>query len=249
MVAAAKGAAEARAAGEGVSMEESVDSHIAEVSERAKMAEAKKHADFLARLFTPLHRRMTFPTFDPDSDHDHAVKEAAHKWASAYKAGGEAPSQGLMLSGSTGRGKTHLGIATLQAVASPDVRVEICAVPTFLARIRARFSNSVHGDPEEILERCQKADVLLIDDLGAERETEWAAETLFLLTDYRVNYELPTLVTTNLSPVEFNARAGGNFPEVYGKDPIHCQRIYSRLRGQVEGNIYTLDGRDRRVGN
>jgi DNA replication protein DnaC len=120
-------------------------------------------------------------------------------------------------------------------------------VPAFLARVKSRFSKSVHGDPNELLMKCQSADVLLIDDLGAERETEWAIETLYLIIDHRWHEEKPTIVTSNLTAGEFMERADGKFSKNYGDDPVYTSRIYSRLRGMLMGNIHVLDGDDYRA--
>jgi DNA replication protein DnaC len=120
-------------------------------------------------------------------------------------------------------------------------------VPSFLASIKASFSKQSSGDPDQILSWHKQADLLLLDDLGAERETEWAIETLYLLIDHRVKHELPTIITTNLTISEFVKRADGEFTANYGDDPIYCARIYSRLRGMVVGNIHVLDGEDYRA--
>ena len=206
----------------------------------------RKHERHLNNTFSKLHRRMDFPSFDPSAtDAIFRAKVACHNYASAIVAGEEV--SGLLLSSPPGRGKTHLGVATLQAVATPERRVEVCQVPNFLAEIKAAFSPRSDADPDLILNQMKTADVLLLDDLGAERETEWAIETLYLLVDHRVQNELPTIITTNLGLTEFNQRADGEFSKNYGDDPVFCSRIYSRLRGMVIGNIHVLDGEDYRA--
>jgi DNA replication protein DnaC len=205
----------------------------------------RKHDRHLNAVFSKLHRRMTFPSFVTQNKSQADAKVACHSYASAIVKGDEV--SGLLLSSPPGRGKTHLGVATLQAVALPERRVEVCQVPNFLAEIKAAFSTRSDADPDLILNQMKTADVLLLDDLGAERETEWAIETLYLLIDFRVQEELPTIITTNLGLTEFNQRADGEFSKNYGDDPVFCSRIYSRLRGMVVGNIHVLDGEDYRA--
>jgi DNA replication protein DnaC len=207
---------------------------------------ARRHDAHIRNTFAKGELKMTFGTFSPSTDAQSAAKLACEKFAQDV-AGRSDLLTGMMLSSPPGRGKTHLAMATLLEVASPDCDVRVCAVPSFLASIKASFSKNTPGDPDQILSWHKQADLLLLDDLGAERETEWAIETLYLLVDHRVKHELPTIITTNLTPTEFVARANGKFTKNYGDDPIYCSRIYSRLRGMVIGNIHLLDGDDYRA--
>jgi DNA replication protein DnaC len=209
------------------------------------LAKSRRMDTHLDQMFSKKHRKMTFASFETETEKQAAILAKAETFANAIKIG-DAP-EGIGFFSPPGLGKTHLGVAILQEIAHPDISVEICAVPKFLAQIRARFSPGSHGDPNEILKRCQNADVLLIDDLGAERETEWAIETLYLLIDHRWNDEKPTIVTSNLSATDFLARAEGKFSKNYGDDPVYSARIYSRLRGMLVGNMHVLDGDDYRA--
>ena len=73
--------------------------------------------------------------------------------------------------------------------------------------------------------------LLFIDDIGAEKMTEWVAETFYLILNYRYNEMLPTIFTSNLSPSELAERIG--------------DRIVSRIIGSSD--VIKLDGEDRRL--
>jgi DNA replication protein DnaC len=212
--------------------------------------QARKHDVHIRNTFAKGERRMTFKAFSATTAAQTKAEVACREFSHAVHMGIHDPlyevPPGLLLSSLPGRGKTHLAMATLLDAASPDIDVRVCAVPSFLASIKASFSKQSSGDPDQILSWHKSADLLLLDDLGAERETEWAIETLYLLVDHRVKHELPTIITTNLSLTEFVKRADGEFSANYGDDPIYCARIYSRLRGMVIGNIHVLDGDDYR---
>ena len=64
--------------------------------------------------------------------------------------------------------------------------------------------------------KYQECSLLIIDDLGVERSTDWSLETLFKIIDYRYNEELPILITTNCTPEELKEHVG--------------DRIYDRIR-------------------
>jgi hypothetical protein len=86
-------------------------------------------------------------------------------------------------------------------------------------------------EPIEDLHVCEEARLLLLDDLAAERVTDWTSETLYRLVDARYARRLPTIVTTNASGQQIRDGLG--------------ERVASRLNGL--GRIVTLDGPDRRA--
>ena len=157
------------------------------------------------------------------------------------------PGQSILLSGTTGCGKTHLAIATLRkliqedSIPSVNTYINWSAVknikgavftttPDLLLEIRSSFSKN--SDEKELVDRYTKPSVLVLDDFGADNPTEWAVTTLYLIIDNRNKELMPTIVTTNLSMQEIENQYGA--------------RIASRLADMKIVNIKMPDWRKKR---
>lgn len=119
---------------------------------------------------------------------------------------GRLPGHGLYLTGSLGSGKTRLAASVLNDLARGGARGGVAwAVAEWLEGLRRRYHD---GGADEFEAQTRTADILLLDDIGAERVTDWVQERLFLLVDYRYRHSLPTLFTSNLHPDELADRIG-----------------------------------------
>lgn len=167
--------------------------------------EAAKERE-LARLLDlsgmkPAMARMTFENFRPDGPGLPAALAAASDYASN-------PDGWLYLRGRYGCGKTHL----LAAIATELMRQRIGAlyvvVPDLLIKLRATFDRGTDETFRERLDRIATCDVLLLDDLGAERSTNWVNEQLYTLINERYLARRPLVVASNLSPEAIGGRIG-----------------------------------------
>jgi len=114
------------------------------------------------------------------------------------------PSKGLFLFGPAGTGKTHLAVKIAQEV---DSEVKFVKIPKLLFSFKANYNGQGHEN-EQIIERLSKVPLLILDDLGAEKASEWVAETLYILIDERYGNMKPTVLTSNYSPSELAERLG-----------------------------------------
>ena len=134
------------------------------------------------------------------------AKSACNKFAGNIISGGHARS--ILLCGDVGRGKSHLAAAVANKLLEKNIDVLFLIVPDFLDSIRASYNDAGEFSEAEIMSRAQQVGVLILDDLGAHNFSEWTKNRLFSLINYRVNYNAPCLITTNLSLDELNETIG-----------------------------------------
>jgi len=105
---------------------------------------------------------------------------------------------GLFLYGLYGSGKTYLAAAIANAVVAEGRSVVFYSFPQLLQDIRESF-NSSEKNEGDIIRRCQTANLFVLDDLGAEKQTDFTLDRLYLIIDHRYGNILPTIITSNLS--------------------------------------------------
>lgn len=106
--------------------------------------------------------------------------------------------RGLCLIGPAGIGKTHIAAAVLnQLVREKRVHGLFYDVPDLLRVIRSTFNPAVRAAEMDILRPVMEAELLVLDDLGKEKPSEWVEETMNLIVGTRYNRKLPTIFTTN----------------------------------------------------
>lgn len=187
-----------------------------------------------AGLTGPL-REQTFERFDlsvypPD---DRRYMEHLQRFCKEFAAGVVRGSQeeSLLLVGNVGLGKTYLASAVGNAVLETGKTVVYLTFGEFLDLIRLHKFDDQEAYMAGI-QRLYDADLIILDDLGAEKVTEFAAQELFSLINARMNRRRPMVVSSNLEPESFE--------ETYG------DRIASRLLNGFE--VCRLVGEDvRRV--
>lgn len=138
-------------------------------------------------------------------------------------ANGKGRAPWLFLSGGSGTGKTHLAYAAAWALIGAGQLVVYQNVPDMLAEFRAvlgrsrAFERNGTGDPppsfDDVFSFIRDAPWLILDDLGAESDTSWVDEQLYLLIDGRYRERRPLLVTSNLLPEQLPRRIGSRLTD------------------------------------
>jgi DNA replication protein DnaC len=105
---------------------------------------------------------------------------------------------GLLLLGEPGTGKTHLAVAALRALIQRGFEGQFCDYQNLLDRIRSGYDAASNSSDKEAYRSAMDAEVLLLDDLGAHRVTDWVEDTVTSIVTYRCNNRKPLLATTNL---------------------------------------------------
>lgn len=179
--------------------------------EEAKIREAQNFAKKreIEKLFSisNLGERFSKSTFESFLDRNGS--ETAYKVAVKYvKTFKEWNGESLMLWGEPGNGKTHLAAAIVNELSKKGYIVVFQSVPELLQRIRSTFNSENKENETQIMRALLECDLLILDDIGAEKTTEWVEEKLFNIIDGRYRKELPTLYTSNLEPKELKNQVG-----------------------------------------
>ena len=122
----------------------------------------------------------------------------------------EKPTGWLYVCGPCGAGKSHLAAAIANHLAMRGQGVTYASVPDLLRFIRRGFGD---GAADERLDALMRVDVLVLDDLGSENLTAWAAEQLFLLLNARYLAARATVLTSNDRPEALPARLQSRIAE------------------------------------
>jgi DNA replication protein DnaC len=106
--------------------------------------------------------------------------------------------RGLWFYGSVGTGKTTLAMLVSRAALDGGRSVAIYSLPRLLAEIRATFETESQGSYVDFLDRLAAVDLLHVDDVGAERTSDWVLEQLYAIVNARYEDERSVIITTNL---------------------------------------------------
>lgn len=179
--------------------------------------QAREHAEFLAKC--EKYRRMGFPesnmqdwTFANDDMSNPLLTKAMQNYVEHFDEF-RAQGKGLLLYGSVGSGKTYAACEVANALIGKGYPV---LVTNF-----ARLSNTLQGmfdGKQQYIDSLNRFSLLIIDDLAAERDTEYMQEQVWNIIDARYRAQLPMIITTNLSGTDLKQPTS-----------LSKERIYSRL--------------------
>jgi primosomal protein DnaI len=188
-----------------------------------------KDKEYLENIYTykmPKEiREASFKNIYKDDSNRLETIKYLKKFYDNYKKGEKI--KGLYLYGNFGCGKTYLVSALFNELAKKDIRSTIIYFPEFLRSLKASFGN-IEDNYEERFDAVKEANLLLLDDIGAEKLSDWARdEVLGVILQYRMEEHLPTFFTSNLSlkDLEEHLQIGRS-----SEDKIKARRIIERVK-------------------
>ena len=140
--------------------------------------------------------------------------------------------RGLWFEGDTGTGKTTLAMLVSKQALKAGRTVAIYSMPRLLAEIRNTFDAGSDSSYAQLFDKLTSVDLLHLDDVGAEQQTEWVLEQLYSIVNERYEDGKAVMITTNLSGQALVDQIG--------------QRTVSRLI-EICGDSLPLFGHDRRI--
>jgi DNA replication protein DnaC len=141
--------------------------------------------------------------------------------------------KGLYIYGGTGVGKTHVACALAKKFIESGLDVLFYNTGDFLEKIREEFGQGNYEDDYEGLfrETMNFKGILIFDDIGSEKTSDWVAERLYLIINKKWEDMIPMIFTSNCDLEILSARLG--------------DRVASRIRGMTA--LVRLDGEDKRL--
>ena len=125
---------------------------------------------------------------------------------------------GLLIIGSIGAGKTHLAVGIIkELVVSKGVGCLFYDYRELLKQIQNSYNDSVKATELDVLRPVFDAEVLVLDELGAVKPTEWVWDTVSLILNTRYNDKRTTIITTN-------------FPDESGQDAANASSEFARAQ-------------------
>ena len=130
-------------------------------------------------------------------------------------------STGLLLWGNVGTGKSYIAGCIANALLDKGVPV----IMTNFARLLNKLTDMYSGDRNAYIDSFKKYPLMIIDDLGMERDSEFAREQVFSVIDSRYRSQLPMIVTTNLSLEELKDTTDLSKARIYDRVMERCLPI------------------------
>jgi DNA replication protein DnaC len=173
---------------------------------------------------------------------------AARRFVDGYPL--ETEGRGILLTGSIGAGKTHLAVGMLrELIEQRGASGLFCDYRDLLKQIQNSYNPQVATTELEILRPVFEAEVLLLDELGAVKPTDWAWDTVAHILNTRYNDKRTTLITTNYAnqPSCMAQSAVGETPRTAAaramREETLGDRIGERMRSRLQEMCVTLEMR------
>jgi DNA replication protein DnaC len=182
-----------------------------EESERRRIEFRRRHTGLTDREYEKW-------TFCKDDRRTPKISDACLKYVNEWEKMRD-NNVGLIFYGGVGTGKTFYACCVANALIDNCVSVLVTNFPRILNQIR---SASWNDDKNELVDRIQRFQLVVIDDLGVERTTEYAMEQLFNVIDTRYRSGKPLIVTTNLAPSDIKNPENISYARVYDRIIQNC---------------------------
>ena len=141
------------------------------------------------------------------NEHNSQAYKTCGTYAKEFETVSEGSRNGLFITGVCGVGKSHLAFAIANYLLKRGHSVIAMTMIDLLLKLKSSFNGGKQTE-EEILQIYDECDLLIIDDLGKEKPTEWALQMIYSIIDRRYNALKPIIITTNFNADELLKKLG-----------------------------------------
>jgi len=200
------------------------------VMERARIPKRYEHCDFESYV-VDLADGKTWT-----AQHDQSLKNAKLT-VQGFLGSYPATEKGLLLIGPSGVGKTHLAVAALKELVRRGYAGLFCDYRELLKEIQASYNPASESTEMGVLEPVRTTEVLVLDDLGASKPSDWVRDIVGIVLNARYNEKRTTIITTNYldappSEGEATRLPNGKLVAAIREDTLE-QRIGTRIRSRL----------------
>lgn len=152
--------------------------------------------------------------------------------------------EGLLFTGPIGTGKTHLAVGIgKQLIREKGVRCLFYDYRELLKEIQNSYNASVETTEMDVLRPVMEAEVLVLDELGAVKPSEWVWDTVSLILNTRYNEERTTIITTNLADAPPVGTEGDGLSSARraAREATLGDRITERMRSRLHEMCKKID--------
>jgi DNA replication protein DnaC len=179
----------------------------------------------------PRYEHCSLATFEPGNASLRAALDKAMRYCGGYPFCGDDEGLGLLFTGNNGVGKTHLAVAVMrELVTTKGVRGAFWDFNALIREIKRSYDPETRTTEAEVLEPVIATDVLLLDDLGAWKMTDWMIDTLFHILNGRYMEKRVTLITTNFQDAD---RQTARSADHLVRKEFLVERIGPRIRSRL----------------
>lgn len=212
-----------------------------ECFEKSRLDRMVQSANIPAR-----YEACCFESFTPLNEKLSLAKAQAARYVEDYPV----VDCGLLILGPCGVGKTHLAVSILKAlIYKQGVNGLFYDFRELLKNIQHSFNPVSQMTEMEVLAPVLDAEILVLDDLGAERPTEWVRDTFAYILNSRYNRKLTTLITSNFEDGQQSYATLADGTRLTKKEETLEDRIGTRLRSRLYEmcKVLRIEGNDFRI--